>query len=337
MTLVAGTGRGAMDPPEGVTVAPVRMVAGRVPSPGTLRPHLRRADVLVVHGGWSLDTLAAAREARSMGIPYVVTAHGVYYPQVFERRKVWLKHRWWTAFERPHLDRALAVHLFFAPEVDDLRRRSVASPVVLAPNGFDAPGSLRWSPAGEPYLLWLGRFDPHHKGLDLLLQAVRRLPNDERPRIRLVGVDWHGKRATVKDMVERLGVSRHVSLERPVYGEEKWKLLQESRGFVYPSRWDASPIAVLEAASIGVPLLLTRFHVASFLGERGAAFQVDPSPEGLADGLLRILEPGAEEVGRRAAQVVADELSWERVAVSWRDQVGALLEGERRRPMVDGR
>ena len=46
-----------------------------------------------------------------------------------------------------------------------------------------------------PDVLWLGRFDPTHKGLDLLVDAVRSLAPHERPRVRLHGPDRRGGKA----------------------------------------------------------------------------------------------------------------------------------------------
>ena len=34
---------------------------------------------------------------------------------------------------------------------------------MIAPNGFVAPDGVTWRPDAEPYLLWLGRYDPQHK------------------------------------------------------------------------------------------------------------------------------------------------------------------------------
>jgi glycosyltransferase involved in cell wall biosynthesis len=323
--LVTGTTRAVVEPPAGVEVISMPRGIRDVPRMSVLRRAFRGADVVVLHGGWDPRNHLAARVARRLDVPYVVTAHGVYYPEVFERRKRLLKSLWWNVLERAHLERAMAIHLFYRPEAEHLRRRHVRTPIVFAPNGFVAPRDVRWEPDGARDVVWLGRFDPEHKGLDLLLEAMSVTPEEARPRLRLFGVDWHGQKASIAQLAQRLGVDRDVAIEQPVYGEAKWEILRSARGFVYPSRWDAAPMAVVEAGSIGMPLLVTRFPVASFLAERGAAIQVDPTPEALSSGLTRLDGPEAAEHGRRAASVIRDELSWDRVAATWRDQVGALL------------
>ena len=117
---------------------------------------------------------------------------------------------------------------------------------------------------------------PPAQGLDLLIEALSLVPSPERIPVRLHGVDWHGKRSAVSALVRDRGLDGSVAVEGPIYGDEKWGLMAGARGFLYPSRWDASPIAVVEAASIGVPTLVTSFPVGSFLASRGAAIRRSP-------------------------------------------------------------
>ena len=150
------------------------------------------------------------------------------------------------------------------------------------------------------------------------------MPSPERIPVRLHGVDWHGKRSAVSALVRDRGLDGSVAVEGPIYGDEKWGLMAGARGFLYPSRWDASPIAVVEAASIGVPTLVTSFPVGSFLASRGAAIKRSPHRM-RSRGLRALLEPGSSAVGARAVEVIRDELSWARVADTWRTQVRAML------------
>jgi UDP-glucose:(heptosyl)LPS alpha-1,3-glucosyltransferase len=56
--------------------------------------------------------------------------------------------------------------------------------------------------------------------------------------------------------------------------------------FVFPSRYEASSLALLEAAAAGLPLILTRFHGAEDLLEEGkTGFNVDRTPAAIARAL----------------------------------------------------
>ena len=115
------------------------------------------------------------------------------------------------------------------------------TPVVVAPNGITAPEGVRWDGGSGAYLFWLGRYDPVNKGLDVLLQGLRLLPAGQRPRLRLHGRDYQGGRQVVERLLRELDLEASVSVGDPVYGEEKWRLMAQASGFVYPSRWKDRP------------------------------------------------------------------------------------------------
>jgi len=325
VALLASADGATVAPPQAVEVLSLRSGPNDLPSPRSLVHAFDGADLVVLHGGWDVRNTAAAVAARRGGSPYLVTPHGAYYPQVFDRRKARLKRTWWDLVERRYLGAAWAAHLFFEVEASHLAGRGAELPLVIAPNGFIAPKGVRWQPAEDAYLLWLGRYDPEHKGLDLLLDAVARVPEAERIPVHLHGVDWHGMRSVVARMARERGLEASVRVEGPVYGDAKWEVMAGARGFLYPSRWDASPIAVVEAASIGVPTLVTPFPVGAFLASRGGAIEADADPDALARGLRALVDPAAAAVGERAVEVIRDELSWSRVARSWRTQVRRML------------
>jgi glycosyltransferase involved in cell wall biosynthesis len=326
VVLVTGVREDKVPPPAGVELVRLPTTPRDIPRPGRFRDVLRGADLLVVHGGWDVRNLIAARDAQIMKVPYVVVPHGAFYPQVFVRRHRPRKVAWWRLLERRYLERALAIHVFFDPEAADLRTRGIDRPMVVAPNGYVAPDGVSWHPSvDQPYVAWLGRYDIDHKGTDLLLRALATLEPQDRPRLRLKGVDWHGGRRILERLRVELGLEEHVSIGSPVYGEEKWELIAGSSGFVYPSRWDASPIAVVEAASIGVPTLTGPIHVGRFLEARGGAITAAADPFSIADGLGKLTAPDAAAMGVRGADVVRSELSWAHVAQAWRRQIEAAL------------
>ena len=224
------------------------------------------------------------------------------------------------------LDHSLAVHVFFDEERAHLRRLGYDGPVVVAPNGVEPPEGVTWDGGRGGYVLWLGRFDPQHKGLDVLLAAVAEIGTGERPHLRLHGPDWRGKKTSVTELVRDLGLRPWVEVRDAVYGADKWNTIAAAAGFVYPSRWEGFGNSVAEACAVGVPTLTTPYPLGRFLAARGGALVAEGTPRGLAGGLVKLLDEDiAPEIGRTGAKVVREELSWDAVGKSWVDQVGALL------------
>lgn len=296
----------------------------RLKLPVGLEDILEGADVLVLHSGWTVHNLRAAAVARRAGVPYVLEPRGAYDPHIVARKR-WLKKAWWAAWERRLVHEAAAIHVFFEPEREHLAALGYNGPVIVASNGVEAPAAPHWDGGSAGYVLWLGRFDPEHKGLDILLRAMRVVPPAERPHLRLNGPDWRARKAKVAALVRELGLQEWVTVGEAVYGDDKRAMLAAASGFVYPSRWDACPNSTLEAVSLGIPTLVTPYPLGRFFAAQGGALLAQPDPAGLADGLRRLATPEAPEAGRTGAQVVRSQLSWDAVARSWLAQLEAIL------------
>jgi glycosyltransferase involved in cell wall biosynthesis len=286
---------------------------------------LLETDLLVLHGGWNTHNLRAATVARTTGVPYLLEPRGAYDPSILRRKRI-SKRIWWWAGERRLVAGAAAMHAFFPDQVAHVRAVGYRGPVVVAPNGVEAPASAGWTRGRGSYLLWLGRFDPEHKGLDLLVRAIAGLAPVERPNLQLVGPEFRGGRAQVIALVHNLGLEQWVKVGPPVYGEAKRTLLLGADGFVYPSRWEACGNSVLEAVALGLPTLCTTYPLGRQLADRGAVIMAEPTIEALGAAIGAMRDHNRmDAVGRAGATVARTDFAWSRVASSWLSQVATCL------------
>jgi glycosyltransferase involved in cell wall biosynthesis len=281
---------------------------------------LAGADWLVLNSAWTLHNARAGAVASKIDVPYVVAARGAYDPQILQRNRS-LKRIWWLALEGRLVRRSAALHVFFRSQQDGLRQLGYEGPVVVVPNGISVPEDASWDGGSGGYLLYLGRFDPVHKGLDLLMEALASLPRKQRPVIRLHGPDWRGGKGRTLSLVQRLALTDWVKVGGPVYGPEKWRLLTAAKGFVYPSRWEGFGNSPAEAAALGVPVLTTDYPLGHHLADAGAALVCETSAGAIAQALVTLAsDPG---VGERGAEVKR-AFHWDSVAESWIDQLARL-------------
>lgn len=290
--------------------------------PVDLGNELQPGDLLVLNSGYLLCNLIASRVVHNRGIKYLVAPHGAYPIGVRRRRRA--VRTLWEIQERTMLERALAVHLFFETELDDLRRIAPKARSLIAPSGFHSlPGN--WTGAGD-YIGWYGRYAIEGKGLDLLLSAMSAIPELERPRLVLRGMPSKNSSDDVKVVVEQMDLQPWVDVGGPVFGDEKIAFLVNAKGFVHPSRWEAQSIAIMEALSVGVPLLVTNgTNIAEPLRERAAAIVVDPNPTSIAQGLQVLATEDNRDMAARGRAALAELFNWSKTARSLLDQVQSVF------------
>jgi glycosyltransferase involved in cell wall biosynthesis len=293
---------------EGVSTVPIphRGYHRMTLCPSSLDRHLGPNDLLILHEGWVMSNLVAARAAERSKVPYVVMPHGVYEPAWTKYLKPprWLRNH----LERQLLEGASAVHVFFESEIADIRRLAPRASFVAIPTGFDLPDE-HWT-GGGGYLAWLGRIDPIHKGLDLLIGAIAQLSPGDRPTVRIRGYDYNGGVAALQRLVAERNVARWVRLEGPAAGAEKARFLQQADGYIHPSRWECHSIALLENLALGAPCLVSNaVHIADTLRRCGAAILSSPTERSLAMTLPRLPEASAD-IARRGRNLISETFNW---------------------------
>jgi glycosyltransferase involved in cell wall biosynthesis len=295
--------------------------------PTGLGPLLTPGDVLYLHEGWVLSNLAAMRTAKRAGARVVVMPHGVYEPQLVATQRDLLGAR--ARAERWLLRSADAVHVFYPGEervisgfAPGVRR------FITAPNGTpDVAAAEPWRGDGD-YFLWLGRFDPYHKGLDNLVRFWSRLPAP-RPKLVLAGPDFLGGRQRIADQLAGLGLRGDVEIARRVSGDEKAQLMAGCRAYLHPSRWESCSITLLEMAASGVPALISAtIHAADELEPQGVLRSVrfdDPAVDP-ATALAQVDRNAA--IGQAARAWAAESGNWHAVGREFAQQLRGLAEPE---------
>lgn len=295
----------------------------RLPQRRDLESALRGADLMVLHSAWTPRNNRAGSIARHLGVPYVLEPRGAYDPHIVGRHP-WMKRFWFAAFERELLMHARAVHIFFDAEREHLERLGYRGQVIVTPNGVDTT-EVNWDGGSGNYVLWMGRFDPEHKGLDLIVKAVELLPETDRPRVHLHGPRWRKGKEKVAAMIDSMGLSQWIEVREQVRGPAKFNVMAQASGFIYPSRWEACSNSVAEALSVGVPTVVTPYPLGKFLAKRDAAILADPTPAGIAQAMKRLHAPQTREIAENGKRVAHNEITWDAAARSWLTQIQPLL------------
>ena len=187
--------------------------------------------------------------------------------------------------------------------------------IPIIPNGVDGScytnEAREWSPA---QLFSVGRI-VYQKGLDLGLRALAQLKD----------LEWEWRIAgdgpqmdALKTLAQELGISERVKFLGWQSREELTRWYHHSNLFLFPSRHEGMPNAVLEAMSSGLPVVATRIAGNEELvldGVTGLLVNAE-DVDSLRDGLRRLIveEKMRMQMGQASRQRVEKEYSWENVA-----------------------
>ncbi len=283
-----------------------------------------KPDLVIFHSTYIPAHARIARELRKRGIPYIIVPHGGMTHGA--QRVKWLKKRIGNLlFFKGLVKHAVALHCLTQGEVDELPMWSV--PAFISGNGTDIPAEADMAAPGQSKhlrLVFIGRLDPYHKGLDILLEAcglIKTQLSNEGVRIEIYGPDHNGSAVTLARQVAKLGLDEIVALPGPIVGEDKKLLLKKTDIFIHTSRFEGHPMAVLEALAYGIPCLLTPgTNISQEVAIAGAGWEVRLSPENIAESIIDISAKRKDLpiFGKRARALAVDKFSWQQVAT---DQV----------------
>ena len=169
--------------------------------------------------------------------------------------------------------------------------------------------------------LFIGRIDIHHKGIDILLDA---LSQDEEFFLKNIEVYLVGPYETKEDentlhrIIEQTPyLKRIVNIEGPKYGNQKEIYYRNCDIFIHTSRYEGMPVAVLEAMSRGMACALTKgTNLMNILEESSCGFILPDNSQELANVLKKVVEQKEKipEMGESAFEWSINNLSWDKIS-----------------------
>lgn len=283
-----------------VRVVALACVNGRyaIPAvkPGQIAGLLRTVDVIHLSGHWSLLNALVYRQARRLGVPYVLSPEGTLVLFGRSLRLKWLYNR---LVGTEMIRNASRLIVIADSELPYLRGYGV-TPAAIAniPNGVrpdayrfadDAGIRRRLGIGTEPFLLYMGRLNPI-KGPDLLIEGFARVA-DRFPAYQLVlaGPD-EGMGGGLRTLARRRGVESRVRFVGHISGPDKSAAYHAAELLVIPSRHEAMSIVALESGAAGTPLVFTDQCGLDEVARIGGGFVVAATIGGISEGLVAALE-----------------------------------------------
>lgn len=252
---------------------------------------------------------------RRSSMPTVVTMHDMLYwshPQYMSTPLYTRPVRWMEKAAAANAARVVTISPDSAAEIQKYLGVPEDRLDVIPLAGGEPPEVDRSLAESEPaMILAMGNRRPH-KNWQALVHAISLIAPENRPRLIVTGGRGDDPLAP---LVERLGVSDHVTLKGWVSDDEVLALYAEATALAIPSYAEGFSLPALESMAAGIPTLLSDIGVHRFVaGDAAAYFDPDDHDE-LARLIERVIHDGRlRERLVAAGRARAAEFTWERTA-----------------------
>jgi glycosyltransferase involved in cell wall biosynthesis len=270
-----------------------------------------------LHGGFLSDMYAAAMLLKKNNIPFVFTPHGSY--NIIAMQRSWFRKKiYFALFERRLLNAAQAIHCLGRSEVTGLQSVFQNNKSVLIPYGFEVAEQKQFVAGTTSFVIgFCGRLDIYTKGLKELFEGFR-LFRVRNPKSQLWIIGGGPGEAKLRKIAADLKLGDSVVFFGSKYGDEKNELLQQCDMFAAPSRNEGLPTAVLEAAAMGIPCLVTEAtNMGDYIREHDAGVVIKQThPVEISQGMQKIWQQvGGQEkallLSNNAQKMIADAFNWD--------------------------
>ena len=285
-------------------------------------------DLLLVqtYGGRSflIEDLASAIAVR-MRVPVIFHMHGGAMPAFIGRFPRWAARV---------LSRHAAVVAPSTYLADALRGRGINASVI--PNVIDLPNYRFRSPVMTgPRLLWMRSFHPLYNPAMAIDAFARTRAVFPAASLTMAGQD-NGLEANLRARARAAGFADAVEFPGFLSHEDKHRAAEQADIFISTNHVDNAPVALIEAAAWGLPIVATDVGGVGHLvrNEESALLVPDGDSAAMAQAIIRLVRESAlvQRLTRNARRI-AESSDWSVVRPQW---LALFARMQRRRSAASG-
>jgi glycosyltransferase involved in cell wall biosynthesis len=267
----------------------------------------------IVHGESHLflTTIQAIRIATRLGIPSVVTVHGVIAKRsiaVDFVQNVYLRTLGLWLFE--NTDRIICLTKSDAQEIIGFGCSS--EKIELIPNAVDTNRFRPRKVRQKNLVVWVGRFVPE-KGLDCLIKAAKIVVKEYK-NVEFALIGYGPLKEKTMKCAHDYGLSNNVHFMGPFSRDEIADFLGKASVFVLPSLKEGLPLSLLEAMASGLATVGSHVQgISDVVTHEQNGILVPPeNPEALASSILTLLndENLRRRLGQSARRLIEEKHNW---------------------------
>lgn len=272
-------------------------------------------DIAVIEDPFnSLVYCEIANNLNMKKIPYILAPHGCFHKEALKRK--WLKKKIAinTVF-RKYLNGCYGTQFLTENE----QKSSIHfNESIIIPNGIEVRRTSR-VPSRIRKIVFIGRKDVEHKGIDLLIEAVTKVKDELKKsecEIVLYGPTNNSKDDKyIADKILSNNLKDIVISKEAVFGNEKEKVLCSSDAYIQTSRHEGFPMSILEALAYGLPVLVTEgTNMMNIIKENNAGFVCGNNIDEIANMIKEAISCKNTNILSRNAKELAQKYTWDEIS-----------------------
>lgn len=284
-----------------------------------LNENARSFDIAFIHSIWGIINIEASRIFRHLRIPYSIWPHGSLDPFDLQKKK-YLKKILGPILVRPMLNNSKEIICTTKLESERLERYGSKDKTMVLPLPINPPSTQgdrerfrkKYLLNSDDFvLLFLSRID-YKKGLNLLIPSLNRISSNH-PNIKLIiaGPDTNGYKRNVCAWIRKYKIENRVILSGFLSGQDKLDAFAGSECFVLPSMNENFGIAIVEALSAGLPVLISdHVYIWKEIIKGGGGWVCNYSIDSLSDAIKMILSTPSDLIKKKeSAKRSAEQFS----------------------------
>ena len=247
-------------------------------------------DIFHANGLWQFTSHSTAKIARNFGIPYVISPHGMLYPEGLAKSRI-LKKIAFRMYQKYDLNNARVIHATCEQELTFIRDLGFKNDIAVIPNAVTLIQTSQNSQIKKKRRIFgfVGRFAPI-KNLELLISAWSEIAKDLSDcELLLIGDGPPEYRRYLEEMVYKLNL-KNIKFTGFLTGDLKEKVLESIDYLVLPSKSENFGMVVAEALVRKIPVIASKGTPWNDLIEFNAGWWIESSLESLKEVIKIAIE-----------------------------------------------
>lgn len=269
---------------------------------------INKFDILHFHDTWNLKSIIIGHLARNLGKKTILIPHGTF--DSWSLKEKYLKKKIFSIFFLNNFVIKLDAIFFSTKEEYIEAKKNFKLPFsFIIPNGINLnkfkKTFIKKNKQINKKIVFFGRIHKK-KGIEILLKAISKLPSEffKEFYFEITGPGEKQYIKKISKIIINSKLDKFVKLLPPKNVKEKVDYLKTAAIFILPSYEEADSIALKEAMSLDLPVIISEQCRLNIVGEKKAGFVIKTNVNDITKKLIGLKKINFDQMGNISRNII---------------------------------